>query len=355
MYDNLLSLDLDYILSRTIPIWDELKGQRIFITGGTGFLGTWILESFAWVNNKLKLNSEAVVLTRDAASFLKKCPHFTSDKSVQFYEGNILDFKYPKGNFSHIIHAATDSNYARVSSWEMLETIIQGTKYTLEFAKNCKVKKFLFISSGAMYGRQLGVDAINESNFSQFDARGVMPSYSIGKFIAEYMSNLYARECQFAIKIARCFAFFGPYLPLNLHFAIGNFIQNRLNGEPILIKGDGHAFRSYLYISDLCIWLWTILFQGKDLTAYNVGSNEKYSIFEIATMIANSRAPKVEVRIDNGTKSSIADNNYIPNISLAKQHLNLEPHINFLSALNMTIDWFRKQSQLNELLGCVVI
>jgi nucleoside-diphosphate-sugar epimerase len=349
MSDNLLNNDLDYILSQTVSIWDELRNQRIFITGGTGFLGSWILESFAWANKKLKLNSEAVVLTRDATSFFKKFPHFTKDKSLHFFEGNILDFKYPKGNFSYIIHAATDSNYTRVSSWDMLETIIQGTKYTLEFAKSCKVKKFLFVSSGAMYGRQYGVDVINESNLSKFDATGLMPSYSIGKFIAEYMCNLYVKEHQFDIKIARCFAFFGPYLPLDLHFAIGNFIQNRLNNEPILIKGDGHAFRSYLYISDLCIWLWTILFQGKNLTAYNVGSNEKYSILEIANMIADSRVPKVEVKLINGKKSSIADNNYIPNISLVKKHLNLEPHINFNNALNMTIDWFCKQSHFNEL------
>lgn len=348
MYDNILGNDLDYILSRTLSIWNELKDQRIFITGGTGFLGSWLLESFIWANKKLKLNAEAVILTRDIANLLKKCPNLVNERSLKFYEGNILNFKYPKGNFSHIIHAATDSNYAKVSSWEMLETIIQGTKYTLEFAKHCRVKKFLFVSSGAMYGRQPEVDLIDENNLSLLDSSGLMPSYSIGKFIAEYMCNLYAREHEFEIKIARCFAFFGPYLPLDLHFAIGNFIQNRLNNQPILIKGDGHAFRSYLYISDLCIWLWTIIFQGKNLTAYNVGSNERYSICEIANMIANCMEPQVEVKIVNHKKSSIADDNYIPNINLVKEHLNLEPHINFKKALNKTIDWFRNQSHLNE-------
>ncbi|MEN9448803.1 MAG: hypothetical protein RJA25_2093 [Bacteroidota bacterium] len=348
MSNNFLSIDLDYILSQTVSIWNELRNKRIFITGGTGFLGTWILESFVWSNRKLKLNSEAVVLTRDIANFLKKCPHLANDRSLKFYEGNILNFKYPQGNFSHIIHAATDSNYAKVSSWKMLETIIQGTKYTLEFAKHCRVKKFLFVSSGAMYGRQPEVDLIDENNLSLLDSSGLMPSYSIGKFIAEYMCKLYGREHEFEIKIARCFAFFGPYLPLDLHFAIGNFIQNRLNNEPIQIKGNGHAIRSYLYIADLCIWLWTILFQGKNLTAYNVGSDEKYSICEIANLIAKSIEPYVEVKIDNNKKSSIADDNYIPNINLAKEHLNLEPHINFNKALNMTIDWFRHQSYLNE-------
>lgn len=343
MPDTFLSDDLNYILSQTLPIWKELKNQRIFITGGTGFLGSWILESFIWANEKLKLNSEAVVLTRDAASFLKKRSHFSSEKSLHFYEGNILDFKYPKGHFSHVIHAATDSNYSRVSSWSMLETIIQGTKYILEFAKNCGVKKFLFISSGAMYGRQTGVDFINEANLSQLESTGLMSSYSIGKFIAEYMCNLYAKEQKFEIKIARCFAFFGPYLPLSLHFAIGNFIYNRLHNETIIVKSDGHAFRSYLYIADLCIWLWTILFQGKNLTAYNVGSNEKYSIREISYMIANSMLPKLEVKIMNTVKSSIADDNYIPDITLASKDLNLIPRVSFENALNLTIDWFTKK------------
>ncbi|MCH9637316.1 MAG: NAD(P)-dependent oxidoreductase [Candidatus Rickettsiella isopodorum] len=351
MPDNLLSKDLNDILSQTLTIWNELKDQRIFITGGTGFLGTWILESFVWINKKLKLNAEAVILTRDAESFLKKCPHLINDKALQFYEGNILDFKYPKGKFSYVIHAATDSNYTRVSSWEMLETIIEGTKHTLEFAKNSSVKKFLFISSGAIYGKQSGVDVINESHLSRLEATGLMPSYAIGKFIAEYMSNLYAREYQFDLKIARCFAFFGPYVPLNLHFAIGNFIHNRLKNETILIKGDGHSFRSYLYIADVCIWLWTILFQGKNLTAYNVGSHEKYSIEEMAHRIANCMEPKVMIKIvNNNIKSSIAEDNYIPDITLIKQHLNLAPRINFVNALNLTMEWFRKKYQLNEFL-----
>lgn len=350
MTDTLLSNDLNYIYSQTLTIWDELKDQRIFITGGTGFLGSWILESFSWINKKLKLNAEAIVLTRDAEGFLKKLPHLINDKSLQFYEGNIVDFKYPKGKFSYVIHAAADSNYTRVSSWEMLETIIQGTKHTLEFAKNSNVSKFLFISSGAMYGKQSGVDIINESHFSRLEATGLTSSYSISKFIAEYMSNIYAREHQFSIKIARCFGFFGPYMPLKRHFAMGNFIYNRLKNETILIKGDGCPFRSYLYTADLCVWLWTILFQGKNLTAYNVGSNEKHSIAAVANMIANSMKPKVRVKIVNEIKSSIVSDNHIPDITLAKQHLNLAPKINFINALEFTIEWFRKKYQFNELL-----
>ncbi|MFM2322410.1 MAG: hypothetical protein RLZZ225_563 [Pseudomonadota bacterium] len=348
MKKNSLKNDLNYILSETLLLWEELKEQRIFITGGTGFIGRWILESFLWANEKLNLNAEAVILTRDVKKFSMKCPSFFSHKSLKFHEGNIIDFEFPEGYFSYIIHAATDSSYAQVNSLSMLDTIVQGTKHSLDFARYCGVKKFLFISSGAMYGKQADISFIKEKNFSQLDLSEYTSSYAAGKFIAEFMCNLYAQQYKFSLKIARCFAFFGPYLPLNLHFAIGNFIYNRLNNESIVIKSNGNSYRSYLYIADLCIWLWTILFRGQNLVAYNVGSDERYSILEIANLIANIAEPKLSVKINNNPGSNIAPENYIPDITLAREDLNLFPKINFLAALDSTIAWFHSQTKLSE-------
>lgn len=348
MKQNHLENDLNYILYETLSLWEELREQRIFITGGTGFLGRWILESFLWANKKLNLNAEAVILTRDIKKFSIKFPFFFIHKSLKFHEGNIIDFKFPEGYFSYIIHAATDSSYAQVNSLSMLDTIIQGTKHSLEFSRHCGVKKFLFISSGAMYGKQPDISFINERNFSQLDLSKSTSSYAAGKFIAEFMCHLYAKQYNFSVKIARCFAFFGPYLPLNLHFAIGNFIYNRLNNESIVIKSNGNSYRSYLYIADLCVWLWTILFRGENLVAYNVGSDERYSILEIASLIANTMEPKLTVKINNNPGSNIAPENYIPDIKLARENLNLFPKINFLTALNSTITWFHSQAKLSK-------
>ena len=69
---NPLAEDLDHILAHTEGLWEELRGQKIFITGATGFFGCWLLESFAWANEKLNLKAEIVALTRNLENFQRR-------------------------------------------------------------------------------------------------------------------------------------------------------------------------------------------------------------------------------------------------------------------------------------------
>ena len=109
MMINPLATDLDYIFEKTVPLWEELRDQQIFVTGGTGFFGCWLLESFLWAQEKLNLNAKMVVLTRNIAAFSRKHPHLAVDPSLHFIEGDVRNFVYPSGVFSHVIHAATDA------------------------------------------------------------------------------------------------------------------------------------------------------------------------------------------------------------------------------------------------------
>jgi dTDP-glucose 4,6-dehydratase len=351
MFDTSLQNELDYIFFQTKSLWEELRNQRIFITGGTGFFGSWLLESFIFINKKLNLNAEVVVLTRNAKKFAKKCPHIYSDTAIQFYEGNVLDFTYPKGNFSYIIHGAIDTGerFNKINELSMFNDIIQGTKYILEFAKSCQTKKFLFISSGAVYGKQAdNIDFLSEENIHQLDWTNFTSMYAAGKFVAECMCNVYAKKSQFSVKIARCFAFVGPYLTLDLNFAIGNFLLDKLNNKTILVKSDERTCRSYLYASDLAIWLWTILFRGRNSFPYNVGSDQVVTIKELAMLVANIVEPRVKVEIMQKVNNTTLAERYIPDITRAREDLNLVPKINLLDALQSTFNWFQLKYQALE-------
>jgi nucleoside-diphosphate-sugar epimerase len=342
MPTNPLANDLDHVLAHTEGLWDELRAQRIFITGGTEFFGCWLLESFAWANAKLNLKAKAVVLTRHPEAFAKKAPHLVADKSITFVTGNVRDFKFPRGKFSHVIHAATEAS-ARLNQENpllMLDTIITGTRHTLDFAVKCGAINFLLTSSGAVYGKQPPeMTHIPEDYTGAPDPREPSSAYGEGKRAAELLCALYHRQHGIEPKIARCFAFVGPYLPLDTHFAIGNFIRDALAGGPIRVNGDGTPHRSYLYAADLAIWLWTILFKAPPCRPYNVGSERSLNIATAAKFVS-AQNKNLPVKIAVKTKSKKSPSRYVPSVKRAKKELGLTTCISLENSISETVSWY---------------
>lgn len=336
---TLPSQDLNHILDHTRDLWDELRSERIFITGGTGFFGCWLMESFLWANDHLNLDSHITVLTRSPDSFRNKVPHLAGHEAVTVIKGDVRTFEFPSGTFSHVIHAATDAS-AKLNTENpllMLDTIVDGTRHTLDFAKECSAKKLLLTSSGAVYGKQPSdMTHIPEDYPGAPDPSDPKSAYGIGKRMAEHLCTLYS-STNLEMKIARCFAFVGPYLPLDTHFAIGNFIRDALNGGPIIIKGDGTPRRSYLYAADLAIWIWTILFNGQPLRPYNVGSDESLSIAEVAQCLAEQFQSKPAIHILKKHDLLKPIERYVPDTSRAKNELELNVIFSFADAIRRSL------------------
>ncbi len=344
MSQNRLASDLDHVLDHTRDLWNELRGQRIFITGGTGFFGCWLLESFAWANDRLGLNATTLVLTRNLDAFRKKTPHLADHKAIQFHIGDIRSYEFPTGSFSHIIHAATESSATlnAESPLIMFDTIVEGTRRTLEFARQCGTRKFLLTSSGAVYGKQPpGMTHIPEEYQGAPDPNDPRSAYGEGKRSAELLCAIGARQHGIEAKIARCFAFVGPYLPLDIHYAIGNFIRDGLNGGPIVVLGDGTPRRSYLYAADLAIWLWTVLFKGQSCRPYNVGSDESISIAEVAQSVARAFSPQLRVEIKGEAHPENPSECYVPLIIRAKSELQLDSWISPETGIASSIRFLR--------------
>jgi len=153
---------------------------------------------------------------------------------------------------------------------------------------------------------------------------------------------LYATQYGLETKIARCFAFVGPYLPLNTHFAVGNFIRDALAGGPICVKGDGRPYRSYLYAADLAVWLWTILLRGAPGRPYNVGSEETISIADLAELVAEKFDPKPNANMAASASGAALPSRYVPCTKRAMVELQLQQTVDVSDAITKTMVWLAR-------------
>jgi dTDP-glucose 4,6-dehydratase len=203
----------------------------------------------------------------------------------------------------------------------------------------------LITSSGAIYGKQPeSVKQIKETDHFTIDIYNTVSAYAEGKRMAELYGSIYSVQFNLPVKIARCFAFVGPFLPLEKHFAIGNFILNSIKEEKIIIKGDGTSIRSYLYASDLMIWLFTILLKGRINYPYNVGSEEEVSIAYLAELVCKytNHGYGYEIQTEKGIESII--DRYIPSTLRAREELNLSQTVNIADAIKKTFYYYKNQN-----------
>jgi dTDP-glucose 4,6-dehydratase len=346
---NRLAKDLDNILARTEPLWQELRGQRILITGATGFFGCWLLESFAWANRRLDLNACAVGLCRHPDALAGKAPHLAQDPAITLHAADVRHGDFPQGTFSHVIHAANEAS-AKLNSEAplvMFDTIVEGTRRALQFSIASSVGRFLLVSSGAVYGNQPpDVTHVSESFEGAPDPLNAASAYAEGKRSAEMLCTL-AASPRLATTVARCFSFVGPYMQLDAHFAIGNFISDSLHHRLIRVRGDGSAVRSYLYASDLMVWLWTILFHGQSRRAYNVGSEDALNIAALADEVAAALPPAVAVNVGPVATPGAPGHRYVPSTARSREELGLSVEIPLREAIRRTDAWF-SASTLSE-------
>lgn len=333
--------DLYYIFDKTSHFVYELSGKTILVTGGTGFIGKWILEYFMFLYQKESINFKVIVLSRNPKVFLEKFPRFNVS-FLQFIQGDVVEFDYSSLPYCNIIiHAATDAD-AKLNHEQplkMIDIIVEGTRKVFDYGVKVQTQKVLYLSSGAVYGIQPDYMAgFAEDYFGGPNVLSTSSAYSEAKRLAELFCVCYQKQYQLNVSIARCFAFVGPYLPLDMHYAIGNFIGNGLKGENIIIKGNGLPLRSYMYAADLVIWLLYILFKGVNGEAYNVGSDNAVSIKALAMEVAKF-FPDLSVKILGQVNPTDRNQNYIPSINKIKSELAVPDILALNEAIHRTIQY----------------
>ena len=298
--------------------------KRIFITGGTGFFGKSMLDYRMRHPEWEGAQAEWVILSRSPERFAVEYPKLANQSGVSFVSGDVRDFAFPKVAFDVVIHAAT-SAVTTLSDDEMTSVIVDGARHIVDFAKSVCCKTILFTSSGAVYGPC--TEAAHED-----DACHPTTAYGKGKLAAERLLV----ESELDVKIARCFAFVGPHLNRKIHYAIGNFIQNCLDGAPIVINGDGTPLRSYLYADDLVEWLFSILERGTAGRPYNVGSDEGLSILALAEEVRAVLGAQSEIKV-LGKPSGALPSVYVPCVCRAQHELGLNVKTFLEDAIRLSV------------------
>jgi len=317
--------------------------KNILLTGGTGFFGKSLLRHCLELQGHGRCIGNLHVLSRNPEKFLINNPEFAVLKTVSFVRGDILrKTTLPVGmRYDSVIHGAADStNGPSIPAIMRFDQIVSGTRNLLDFAVRTGAQRFLFVSSGAVYG-QISTAGAKEDDLTGPAALNPRNVYGIAKKTAEHLCSLYMEAYGIETVVARCFAFLGPDLPIDAHFAVGNFIRDALWEDEIVIKGDGTSVRSYLYQADLAKWLIRILEHGKSGDAYNVGSDEPITIVDLARTVRDIISPEKVVKVLGGLNFARDRDIYLPNISKAREDLGLNVDFDLRRAIDLTANQIR--------------
>ena len=335
--------DQTHIIEQIGDSWVKLKEKKIFITGGTGFIGKWLTGSLIRANDVYSLDCKITILTRNSNLFRASNSYISNSPIVSFLDDDVRTLKKSNEKYDYVIHAATDVALS-TSAFDTFDVCYNGTRNILEYSINSDASSFLLLSSGAVYGKQPYELSSMSELYNGFPNRmSDKSAYGLGKISAEWMASQYSQKFGLNTKIARCFAFVGPYMPMDKHLAIGNFIKDCIIGNSISVNGDGSPIRTYLYSADLTIWLWRILLDGNNGDIYNVGGDKQISVEELAILVKKLINPSACIKLMREKNDNIFSERYVPDINLARINLNLLPIVSLEQSILSTSKWFMQQ------------
>lgn len=313
---------------------NRLRDSTILITGGTGFLGSWIVDTLRALNRIKSTKISMFITTRNAKSLGKVYPDWFDDEYIEFLQLDLAEqvtWKLSHADF--IIHGATDVAKVAANGVNFALNTISGTRAVIDFASRCKTINLLYMSSGAV-SPNIDGNILTAEVDDPPASLNELSNYANSKRFSEYLLNLSAKENNHKTIIARGFSFIGPRMPLE-KFAIGNFILDANNGRTPELTSNGTAVRSFLYSSDAAVWYITMLAKGTG--TYNVGSNDVKTLLEHSQAV--SRVAGLPPPPTRTCSTTIQGVHYAPIVKRATTELNLRVFTSLDDAIRRTCSW----------------
>ena len=312
--------------------------QILFITGTDTGVGKTVFAALSTVY--LRQNGFRVAALKPLCSGGRddaRVLHAAAGKVLSLDEVNPWYFRAPLAPL-----LAADASTAPMAATERRPVRL------LDIAVSTGAERFLFASSGSVYGKQPpDIELLNETYPGRPIPGNLADAYAISgeaKRQAELLCSVYADRHRLETVIARGFTFAGPGMPLDGKFAFGNFMQDALAGRPVVVTGDGTPVRSYLHAIDLTVWLWTMLARGVAGRAYNLGSEQPVTLRELAVEIAGEFGLP-EVRVLQSPQPGQLGHRYVPSTARARSELGLRQTIGLKEAIRRSAKWWGRGVQ----------
>ena len=330
-------------------IHTQLGLAHISVTGGTGFLGTWLAEMAAALNDEYDLKITLDLYARNTSEWKSKYPHLSERGDIKLFTQDVrspFEFQSPT-NF--VIHAAgIPNNRVHASDpLRVMQTTIDGIRNTLDAAaKLDNLTRFLNISSGLVNGQPKQAGPLSEEEYYAIPSGKAHLAYVDAKRSAESMVAIYRSQLRMPISTLRPFTFAGPYQSLNRPWALNNFLGDALVNRDLKIYGDGTNRRSYLYGSDAAWWTMATLVKGVDGGCYNLGSPMAISHLDLAKLVVQCIKSESKISINTTPILEGRCDDFYPDITNSINSLGITQTCDLTQMIDKTWRWLSRKNHI---------
>lgn len=320
-----------------------LARQHIAVTGGTGFLGSWIAEMVAALNDQYQSGITLDLFARNVSEWPTRYPHLAGRPDIRLRSQDVRSpFEFAKGT-NYVVHAAGIPNN-RVHASDPLrvhQTTVAGIGNALDAATQLDgLRRFLNVSSCLVAGTPQRPGPLTENDYYPIPAGQLHNVYVDAKRSAEMLASIYRSQYRLPVSTVRPFTLTGAYQQLDRPWAINNFLRDALTGGEIRIHGDGGARRSYLYGSDAAWWTLAALANGVDGEIYNLGSAEPVTHLELVRLISEGVTPAPRVALNTAPGKQPAQDDLYPDVDATRKRLRVRQTCGLEQTISKTYRWF---------------
>lgn len=332
----------------------KLSGKTLLISGGSGFLGSYINQTINRLNQKV-LRQKCKVISIDNYITGSEKRNFLGPIEDKYFEFVYQDVRIPmliSQKVDYVIHAAglASPYYYQKYPLETIESAVVGAKNLLEIARTKNVKGFLFFSSSEIYGNPDAKHVPTPETYAgHVSSVGPRTCYDESKRLGETLCLVYYDRFNVPAKIVRPFNIYGPGMKINDYRVIPTFLYKGLLGQALPVHGKGTQTRTFCYVSDAIVGFFKVLLSGTAGGVYNVGNNKpEVTMYRLAKIITQIIGGKAKIEIIDYPKSYPAGEpqRRCPDLTKITKDLSYKPEVDLETGIERTIDWFRSEYKL---------